>query len=285
MLEWWGRLKHLLVQRASDRSKDNSLLWNFGQQKVVQRKPFCNVLVLCCCRYCCCWFGRARLGGQASTDTYHSPYIYISTGAIARSKLWHFVWFPRFGYWFLRGRRWLCLWQRVWWVIESCCEFGIGLVWRWIGQCNGQLWSRKLILLPFLHAFFLYWMFIKYKSVYLVSYLVSFCFLLVVVVVAAAAVVLVLVLVDIADDMHVHNIIQVSISAVTWDADWSLFCYCTWLDVLNEFSKCNNSNTLIFLWTCCFQQVLNRRFQIFLGGTKTLFHPTVSQGFTTEVTD
>lgn len=74
MLEWWGGPKHLIVQRASDRSKDNSLLWNFGQQKVVQRKPFCNVLVLCCCRYCCCWFGRARLGGQTCTDTYHHIY-------------------------------------------------------------------------------------------------------------------------------------------------------------------------------------------------------------------
>ena len=179
MLEWWGRLKHLLVQRASDRSKDNSLLWNFGQQKVVQRKPFCNVLVLCCCRYCCCWFGRARLGGQAYTDTYH--HIYPLGQSLGPNLGISFA-IPRFGYWFLRGRGWLCLWQRVWWVIESCREFGIGLVWRWIGQCNGQLWSRKWIdcylKLLFLHVFtiFLSWMFIKYKYVYLVSYLVSFCF-------------------------------------------------------------------------------------------------------------
>ena len=45
---------------------------------------------------------------------------------------------------------------------------------------------------------------------------------------------------------HVRNIIQISISAVTWDANWSLFYYCTWLDVLNEFSSSATTPTHSF---------------------------------------
>ena len=69
---------------------------------------------------------------------------------------------------------------------------------------------------------------------------------------------------------HVRNIIQISISAVTWDANWSLFYYCTWLDVLNEFSSVQQlQHTHFSLNLLKTQQVLNDRFQMFFFGGKT----------------